>query len=237
MIVDRVSMADKATNKATNIETAARLNRNLSLLHGGSMITLEIITPAGQRAKFRTTFIGYLPQKYILVQSPDLNKLGNFAKYLIQGMGVTVRGLIEGHEGAVLAFVSSIKQTIQMPSRIIVIDFPRTVGIQNLRSSMRIATHIHAKIKIDKDYWQTTITNLSVSGCQLVIENGEKLVLSEKKVIEIIIEDEQAASNIKLGGEVCNLKQQPDGLSFGIKFNKESDNQVSQLLLNTITLQ
>lgn len=231
-------MADKATNKATNIDTVARLNRNLSLLHGGSMITLEIITPAGQRAKFRTTFIGYLPQKYILVQFPEINKLGNFAKHIRQGMGVTIRGLIEGHEGAVLAFVSVIKQTIQMPSRMIVLDFPRTVGIQNLRSSMRIATDIHAKIKIDEDYWKTTITNLSVSGCLIAIENGEKLVLSEKKVIEIIIEDEQqTASNIKLGGEVCNLKQQADGLSFGIKFNKESDDQVSQLLLNTITLQ
>ena len=103
-------MADKATNKATNIETAARLNRNLSLLHGGSMITLEIITPAGQRAKFRTTFIGYLPQKYILVQSPDLNKLGNFAKYLIQGMGVTVRGLIEGHEGLFLPLLVALSK-------------------------------------------------------------------------------------------------------------------------------
>jgi hypothetical protein len=61
------------SNKATNIETATRLNRNLSLLHAGSMVTIEIITPAGQRAKFRTTFIGYLPKKYVLIQFPDIN--------------------------------------------------------------------------------------------------------------------------------------------------------------------
>jgi c-di-GMP-binding flagellar brake protein YcgR len=224
-------------NKPTNIETATRLNRNLSLLHAGSMITIEIITPAGQRAKFRTTFIGYLPKKYVLIQFPDINKLGSFAQHITQGMGVTVRGLIEGHEGAVLAFLSTIKQTIQMPSRIIVLDFPRTVGIQNLRSSIRIDTHIQAKVKIDKDYWQTTITNLSMTGCQLTIENGEKLVLSEKKVIEIIIEDKQDVGNIKLNGAVCNLKQHADGLSFGIKFNSESDEQISQLLLNTMGLQ
>ncbi|WP_114324731.1 PilZ domain-containing protein [Candidatus Colwellia aromaticivorans] len=224
-------------NKATNVETATRLNRNLSLLHAGSMISIEIITPAGQRAKFRTTFIGYLPKRYVLIQFPDMKKLGSFAQHITQGMGITVRGLIEGHEGAVLAFISTIKQTIQMPSRIIVLDFPRTVGIQNLRSAIRIDTHIHAKVKIDQDYWQTTIINLSVSGCQLNIENGEKLVLSEKKVIEIIIEDKQGGSNIKLSGTVCNLKQQADGLSFGVKFNKESDNQVNQLLLNTITIQ
>ena len=224
-------------DKATNIETVTRLNRNLSLLHAGSSVSIDITTPAGQRARFKTTFIGYLPKKYVLIQFPDIKKLGKFSQHIVQGMGVTVRGLIEGHEGAVLAFVSSIKQTIQLPSRIIVLDFPRTVGIQNLRSSIRIDTHIHAKVKIDQHYWQTTITNLSISGCQLNIENGEKLVLSEKKVIEIIIEDKQGGNNIKLNGAVCNLKQQAEGLSFGIKFNAQSDAQVSQLLLDTMTLQ
>jgi len=224
-------------SKATNIETAARLNRNLALLHGGSMITVDINTPAGQRCKFRTIFIGYLPNKYVLIQFPDINKLGNFSHHITQGTGVTVRGLIEGHEGAVLAFVSTIKQSIQIPSRIIVLDFPRKVGIQNLRSSIRIDTYIHAKVKIDREYWQTVITNLSINGCQLTIENGEKLVLSEKKVIEIIIEDNQGGNNLKLKGSVCNLKQHSGGLSFGIKFNEKSDNQISQLLLNTITVQ
>jgi c-di-GMP-binding flagellar brake protein YcgR len=224
-------------SKPTNIETATRLNRNLSLLHAGSMVTIDIITPAGQRAKFRTTFIGYLPKKYVLIQFPDINKLGNFAQHITQGIGVTVRGLIEGHEGAVLAFVSTIKQTIQMPSRIIVLDFPRTVGIQNLRSSIRIDTHIQAKVKIDEDYWQTTIVNLSISGCQLNIENGEKLVLTEKKELEITIEDTEGGSNIKLNGTVCNLKQQADGLSFGVKFNTENDKEISQLLLSTMALQ
>lgn len=223
-------------NKVINVETAEGLNRNISLLQAGSIVMIEIITPAGQRGKFRTTFIGYLPNKYVLIQFPDLNKLGNFAQHISQGMGVTVRGLIEGREGAVLAFVSSIKQTIQMPSRIIVLEFPRTVGIQHLRSSIRIDTHIQAKVKIEEDYWQTTIINLSINGCQLTIENGEKLVLSEKKLIEIIVEDKDGGSNIKLNGAVCNLKQQANGLSFGIKFNSESDKQVSQLLLNTISL-
>lgn len=227
-------MAEKASNKATNVQNSAHLNRNLALLHPGSMVTIEVITPAGQRAKFRTAFIGFLPKRYVLVQLPDSNKLGGFAQHITQGMGVTVRGLVEGREGAVLAFVSTIKQTIQMPSRIMVLDFPRTVGIQNLRSSIRIDTHIHAKVKIEEDYWQTTITNLSINGCQLSIENGEKLVLSEKKVIEIIVEDKKGGNNLKLNGAVCNLKQQADGLSFGIKFSTEGDKEVSQLLLNTL---
>ncbi len=220
--------------KPTNIDTATRLDRNLTLLHAGSLVTIDIATPAGQRAKFRTTFIGYLPKKYVLIQFPEASKLGKFSQHVVQGASITVRGLIEGHEGAVLAFVSSIKQTLQMPSRIMVLDFPRTVGLQNLRSSIRIETDINAKVKIDENYWQTTITNLSISGCQLNIVNGEKLVLSEKKAIEIIVSDKQGGSNFKLKGAVCNLKQQKDGLSFGVMFDTQSNEQVSQLLLETI---
>ena len=223
--------------KKQNIDTAIRLDRNLALLHAGSVVTIDIATPAGQRAKFRTTFIGYLPKKYVLIQFPEASKLGKFSQHLIQGASITVRGLIEGHEGAVVAFISSIKQTLQMPSRIIVLDFPRTVGLQNLRSSIRIDTHIHAKVKVDQNYWHTTITNLSINGCQLSIDNGEKLVLAEKKSLEIVIEDVQGGNNFKLNGAVCNLKQQIEGVSFGVKFDAKSNEQVSQLLLTTITSQ
>lgn len=223
--------------KPTDIDTSTRLDRNLALLHAGAMVTIDVATPAGQRGKFRTTFIGYLPKKYVLVQFPEASKLGKFSQHIVQGASITVRGLIEGHEGAVVAFVSSIKQTLQMPSRIMVLDFPRTVGLQNLRSSIRIETDINAKVKIDQNYWQTTIANLSITGCQLNIVNGEKLVLSEKKSIEIVVEDQHGGSNYKLNGAVCNLKQQNDGVTFGVMFNTQSNEQVSQLLLSIITSQ
>ena len=116
------------SDNSIKMETVGRLNRNLALLNPGATITLDMSTPAGQRGKFRSNFIGYLPKKYVLVQSPDSSKLGDFSQYITHGMGVTVRGLIEGHEGAVVAFVSNIRQTIQIPSRIIVLEFPREVS-------------------------------------------------------------------------------------------------------------
>ena len=223
--------------KATQVETAKRLNRNLALLHAGSTVTIDIATPAGQRGKFRTTFIGYLPKHYVLIQFPDLTKLGKFSQYLNQGASVTVRGLIEGHEGAVVAFVSQVKQTLQLPSRIMVLDFPRSVTLQHLRSSIRIDTDIGAKVKIDDAYWQTTIMDLSITGGQLSILNGDKLALAENKTVEIIIENDDAIENVKLQATICNLKQQHDGLSFGVKFNDKSVSQVSELLLQAMAIE
>ena len=208
--------------------------RNLAYLKAGAPITIDICTPAGQKRKFHTFYIGYLPKKYVLIEYPDATKLGAFSQYISQGTVITVRGLIEGRDGAAVAFISSVRQTLQIPSRIMVLDIPNTVTLQQLRSSVRIDTHIYAKVKIDDVYWQTTMTNLSVDGGQLDIINGEQLVLAEDKVIDIVVETGEGANNIKLNATICNIKQQIDGLSFGVKFNKVSKQQVIELLYQAL---
>jgi hypothetical protein len=216
------------------VPVVGRLSRNLVLLNPGAIITLDMTTPSGQRGKFRSVFIGYMPKKYVLVQYPDSSKLGSFAQYVTQGIGVTVRGLIEGHEGAVVAFISNIRQTIQIPSRIIVLDFPREVRLQNLRSSMRIETYIKAKVKVKDDYWASVISDISVSGCQIMIINGEKLTLTDDKPVEIIIEDFEGLKNLKLNAEICNTKIQVDGVMLGVKFDDSSKVEVTKLLQQAV---
>lgn len=221
---------------SARIETVARLNNNLALLHPGAVVTLDMSTPAGQRGKFRSTFIGYLQKHYVLVQYPDSSKMGTFAQYIAPGMGVTVRGLIEGHEGAVVAFISNLKQSIQIPSRILVLEFPREVSLQNLRSSMRIETYIKAKTKIKDEYWGSIISDISVSGCKLMITNGEKLTLTDDKPVEIIIEDFQSLKNLKLEAKICNSKIQAGGVLLGVKFSDSSKSEVTKLLQEAVIL-
>jgi c-di-GMP-binding flagellar brake protein YcgR len=216
------------------IAISNRLDRNLALLHSGSTITIDIATPAGQKAKFRSTFIGYLPKQYVLVQYPDSNKLGNFSQYIAQGMSMTVRGLIEGHEGAVVAFVSNVKQTLQIPSRIIVLEFPRSVSLQSLRSAMRIDTDIVVKIKIANEYWLATMIDISVNGCRILINDGESLVMEKDKSVELVIEDFQGIGNLKFSAQICSFKSQSNGLCVGLKFEEKSKASVIKLLQHTV---
>ncbi|MFT5634603.1 MAG: c-di-GMP-binding flagellar brake protein YcgR [Cognaticolwellia sp.] len=223
-------------DNSTKMETVGLLNNNLTLLPPGSVVTLDMTTPAGQRGKFRSTFIGYLQKNYVLVQYPDSSKIGNYAQYIAPGMGVTVRGLIEGHEGAVVAFVSNVKQSIQIPSRILVLEFPREVSLQKLRTSMRIETHIKAKTKIKDEYWSSVISDISISGCKLMINNGEKLTLNDDKPLEIIIEDFQSLKNIKLEAEICNSKIQIGGVILGAKFSESCEIEVTKLLQEAVII-
>lgn len=223
------------SGKAILIETSKPSSRNLDFFKAGAPVTIDITTPAGQKRKFNTFYIGYLPKKYVLIEFPDTTKLGNFSQYITQGTVITVRGLIEGRDGAAVAFISTVKQTLQIPSRIMVLEIPNSVILQKLRSSERIDTSIDAKVKIDEVYWQTTMTNISVDGGQLDIVNGEKLRLAENKSIEIVVQKHDGDNNIKLNAIICNIKQQVDGVSFGVKFNKVSKKQVIELLYEALT--
>ena len=223
----------------TNVEMADRLNLNLGFLQAGATVTIDLMTPAGQKCKFRTVFIGYLQKQYVLIQFPEPKKLGPFSQYLTQGTGITVRGLIEGHEGAVVGFVSTIKQTIHIPSRLLVLNFPKSVSLQNLRSSKRINTKIEAKVKFKNEYLKTVITDLSINGCQLFISSGEKLDLETEsdKEVEVIIENFERMSNLKMKAEVCSKKQLSDEVSIGLQFKEVSKKEVIKLLHHTITLE
>ncbi len=212
------------------VATIARMNQRLALMQAGSTVTIDIMTPAGQKAKFRTCFVGYVPKKYVLIQYPENSKLGHFGKYIVQGVSVTVRGLIEGHEGTVTAFASKIKQTIQLPSKLIVLEFPLNITLQNLRNSLRIDSDIDAKIKVDSEYWGTVITDLSVNGCQIMVNSGESLNLAKNKTIEVIIEEFNGLKNLKLQAYICSVKQQIKGVSIGLKFLPISKSSVVRLL-------
>lgn len=219
---------------ATPSQDLSTSTENLSLLKPGSPVTIDLTTPAGQRGRFRSLFVGYLPKHYVLLQYPDTSKLGNFAQYITQGLGVTVRGLVEGNEGAVIAFVSNVKQTVQLPSRLIVLEFPRKVGLQNLRSNVRIESRIKSKVKIQKEYWMSIISDISISGCKLLVSNGEKLVLANNDEIDIVIEDFQGLENIKLSAQVCNSKIQHGGIMLGVKFSETSKADVTKVIQQTV---
>ena len=212
------------------VDTTKRLSNHLALLHPGTTVSLDLVTPAGQRGKFRTLFIGYLPKKYVLVQLPEANKLGKFSQYITQGASITVRGLIEGYEGSVVAFATSVKQTLQIPSRMIVLEFPKNVTLQSLRSSLRINVDMNVKIKVDNEYWKAVIRNVSVHGCQISVINGESLTIVSDKNIRIIVEDFLGMQNITLDANVCNVKSQIEGISLGVKFEEKSKDSVRTLV-------
>ena len=223
-------MAVTDNKVSLQVNTGTRSNKDLALLQAGSTVFIEISTPTGQKVQLRSIFIGYLPQEYILLKFPEVKKLDEMSHYIKEGSSITVRGLIEGQEGAVLGFVTTIKQTLLIPSKILLLELPKKFTLQYLLSSIRIDTKIKATVKIDQDHLSAMITNLSITGGQLTVDSEDRILLPENKTIEIVASGDENSEGITLNAVICNIRNKTNSLSFGVKFNEEHKAEVVQLM-------
>ena len=221
-------MALMQNNKPIDIDS--ELDVNLRLLHAGSNVVLELSTPTGQKRKIHSTFIGFVSQQYILIQYPDPKKLGHFADFIKPGALVTVKGLHEGLKFGIVAFTSQVKQVLMQPSKIIALEFPAKIQVLYLRSGIRLQTKIAATVQIDKIAYGAQITNLSPSGCQLIIDRDGPEILSNDTEIEVTVLKNNEQDSFSVMASVCNFKQLPVGISFGVRFIDESLPEIKTLL-------
>ena len=212
------------------IDIDSELDVNLRLLNAGSVVALELSTPTGQKRKIHSTFIGYLPQQYILLQYPDPKKMGHFADFIKPGAQVTIRGLHEGLKFAIVAFTSQVKHVQLQPSKIIALELPPEIRVLYLRSGIRLQTKIEAEVRIDKIGYAAHITNLSPSGCQLIIDSDAPEALANDKEIEVTVIKHKEQGSFSVKASVCNFKQLPAGISFGVRFLDKTLPEIKKLL-------
>ncbi len=204
------------------------LSKEFKYLLAGTSVNIDIITPVGKKGRFKTTFIGYLPEEYILIQFPESHKLGSFSQYIKQGLQITVRGLVEGHEASVIAFISSIKQTLSQPSNIMVLDFPKSMVIHNLRSTKRVLTDLPMKICTTPDHLSGTLTDVSLAGCQLELEQQKKGLDEGEEIVIEVAENEQETIRVK--ARICNVKPSDDGTALGCQFLNEQETEIEKIV-------
>lgn len=211
-------------------ETDNELDLKLRLLPAGSAVVIEISTPTGLSRKVHSTFIGYLSKQYVLIQYPEAKKLGHYANFLKMGGVVTLRGLHEGHKFAIVAFTTQVKQTLLQPSKVIVLEFPKEVRVLYLRNGIRLKTEIQALMEFNKENYPAQITDLSPSGCQLIINSKELPTLDNELEIEITVAKSKEQESFTTRAFVCNFKQVQTGLSIGVRFIKSNLPAIEALL-------
>ncbi|GIU52109.1 MULTISPECIES: PilZ domain-containing protein [Shewanella] len=210
------------------VDTKQGLSKEFKFLLAGTPVNIDIVSPAGQKGRFRTIFIGYLPEQFLLIQFPESNKLGNFGQYFVQGSEVIVRGLIEGHEASVIAFSSIIRQTLSTPTRMMALNFPSKIIIHNLRSTKRVLTELTASIKVKEDSWHAKLTDVSLTGCHIEACKEEQDALVEGETITISIEVDE--NQISLKARICNAKASEEGLKLGCQFISDQDELVEKIV-------
>ena len=219
-------MATKQVSTKNNNHTNA-----FKFLLAGTPVNIDISTPTGEIGRFRTTFIGYLPQQFILIQFPDSAKLGKHEQYIIKNAPITVRGLVEGHEASVIAFQTTLKQTLSTPTKILVLHFPDTMVIHNLRSTKRVLTELNCTISTNGKEYQAIMTDVSLSGCHINLAQGGVDSITEDMIVSAkFCENDQEEATLTLSCKVCNLKPFKQGVEFGVEFAAEQSSTIESII-------
>ncbi|QBF84041.1 flagellar brake protein [Shewanella maritima] len=203
-------------------------------LKAGSAISIDIITPAGQKGRFKSTFIGFMPNEYLLIECPDMGKLGNFSQHVVKGMKIAVRGLVEGQKASIIGFMSLIEQTVTMPSRMIVLSFPKAVSIHNLRATKRVDTELKVTVNLGTRSWPAVMNDVSLTGCHLVMQDCTQKSIPEDSDISIAIGDESGEADEvdrdTVIAKVCNVKQDEQGFQLGCQFAVQQQQTIDKLI-------
>ncbi len=146
-------------NKFTALTAEQQLLPRLDVMVGD----LALVEPQGVGERFKTSFIGWEPGRYIILRLPSRLELRD---YLYAGKLVIVRYL--SCAGDVSGFESEIQGVNYKPQHLFFINYPQKVEVFRLRKESRVDCFLPATLLIADDlHLPAHIVNISKSGCRI----------------------------------------------------------------------
>jgi len=210
------------------------ITKSLSMLISGSSIVVELSLLSSKKIKFKSIFVGFLPNKFILIQLPNLTNDTELSSNIKQGVACTIRSLVEGKEGSVIAFITSIEQIVKIPAKMLVLNIPKKVALHNLRKSTRIEAQLNIETIIDNKTIKGSLTNISKDGCLVKIKTDQKLNKVEGDILQFSIPDKSFEEFTSIEGKICNIKTTSKFDNIGIKFETGTSELIKNLLMKII---
>lgn len=193
-----------------------------------------VIHAVDQKIRFSTTFIGLIKNKYLLLHRPDQRQ----KLTLSPNEHLAVR-YIAGSQ--IFGFSTTLAAIIAKPYPIIFIDHPECYETLNLRQDDRIKCF--QPVTIFKDSEETTgkVTDISKSGCRIIINKQEKdSAFADLKVSTDIFCTLQLPENdneLYTKGIIRVVEQQKDKIRMGVQFidlDENVQNSIERYIATTL---
>ena len=100
-----------------------------------------------------------------------------------------------------------------------------------------LQTQIEANVEFDDTSYPAQITNLSPTGCQLILSSKKPPTLANEVEVEITVEKHKDQESFAVKACVCNSKEVQGGLSVGVRFIEDNLPEVEALLYQALSLE
>ncbi|MGR5149681.1 PilZ domain-containing protein [Photobacterium alginatilyticum] len=207
-------------------------NQGIAMVRHGSEVTISIKTPLGRLYRIETVFIGSNSSDEIFFELPEVSK-SVIDEYFDQGFWLTVKAISEKGEGAIVNFKTQIMYTILKPTRLLVLELPRTMGLLQLRSEPRYDVKLQGKIALAQRELLVDFKDLSKNGCCFYQDiNGPQL--REDMAIVVMIQNPASGKVFTLTGLVKSVHRSGSQNYYGMLFDLDGQKQAKALLAQLI---
>jgi hypothetical protein len=183
----------------------------------GTEIQLEI---DGVASRLQTQLIGIDTDRILIVKTPTMSQIGGISVKLFAGNRVIVRYVFEG---VVYGFETAIVEAITSPLRLLFLAYPKLVTARSIRSTPRVNTSLPARLKAGETGADGTITDISISGCQLEIRRDhlpEAAKLEVDSDVDLTLQLPGVAGDFQIRGKLRSLRAGERKLEAGISFGE-----------------
>jgi hypothetical protein len=183
----------------------------------GTEIQLEI---DGVASRLQTQLIGIDTDRILIVKTPTMSQIGGINVKLFAGNRVIVRYVFEG---VVYGFETAIVEAISSPLRLLFLAYPKLVTARSIRSNPRVNTSLPAKLKAGETGTDGTVTDISISGCQLEIRRDHLPATAKLDVdsdVDLTLQLPGVGGDFQIRGKLRSLRTGERKLEAGISFGE-----------------
>ena len=174
----------------------------------------------GSQSRLTSELIGVDEGKYLIINMPPIQSMGNAAGSIYKGGTIVVRYV---HKGTVFGFKSHITHFITTPVKLIFIEYPKKIENQNLRSHKRIDCYLPANAKIADNTVEGIVTDLSKEGCLFTVKKVNIEISADQLQVdnEIVVSFQLPGveEKIDIPGKQKNIKKDRDNVQIGILYS------------------
>ncbi|WP_375749917.1 PilZ domain-containing protein [Vibrio sp. HN007] len=219
------SMVQERTTESTINSTDA-----IDMMSHGSELTINITTPVGIKYMGKAKLIGTHTDNLILIEPPEISD-DDFEYFFQEGFWINVRAISHKGEGAIIHFKSQIEHITHDPLRMVMINIPGMMKINQLRKEPRYDVNLAARAQVGQCKIECEIRDLSKGGCRFITSSlANSFNIGDDVQLEIVTHSKARVKLLPLTGNICNLQGSIHYAKYGIKFDEEGMGNVKALL-------
>jgi len=198
---------------------------NIDISIGSSMqIEMENL-----KSRLKTEFVGMIHNSIIIIKMPTIKTTATISKVFSSGTKAIVRFV---YKGIAYGFTTRLNTAITKPSKLLFLDYPKSVESYRLRNHERVLCLLPAKIQMSSIV-TGHVTDLSKTGCQLSADNkafyNKEELPSKNTVFKISLQLPGFENTITIHCKVKNISPSKDHVKMGLRFVSMSDDAHERL--------